>query len=163
MPFCPNCGVEVSEDCVFCPNCGYNLKPYQAASKVRPTGVTVLAILQVINGVIAIIAGLVFIFMYTFISGVVPHEVPQFMGMLSGLFGLIGGLFIFLGVLGFVIAYGYLKGKGWAWTIGLIFAVLGVIGGLISLPSGVITILINGLIIYYLTRPHVKEFFGKAT
>ncbi len=26
MPFCPNCGKEVSEDAKFCPQCGQNLK-----------------------------------------------------------------------------------------------------------------------------------------
>jgi hypothetical protein len=26
MPFCPNCGKEVSEDTKFCPQCGQNLK-----------------------------------------------------------------------------------------------------------------------------------------
>ena len=46
-----------------------------------------------------------------------------------------------------VLPYGLLKGKGWAWTVGgLLFA--------LSIPIGLV-------FLYYLTRPHVKAFFGK--
>lgn len=46
-----------------------------------------------------------------------------------------------------ILPYGLLKGEGWAWTIGgMLFA--------LSIPIGLI-------FLYYLTRPHVKEYFGK--
>ena len=47
-----------------------------------------------------------------------------------------------------ILPYGLLKGRGWAWTIGgMLFA--------LSIPIGLI-------FLYYLTRPHVKAYFGKT-
>jgi len=42
MPFCPNCGREVSPEAAFCPSCGYNLKstaavPSPAAPAAKPS------------------------------------------------------------------------------------------------------------------------------
>ena len=46
-----------------------------------------------------------------------------------------------------ILPYGLIKGKGWAWTFGgILFA--------LSIPIGLI-------FLYYLTRPHVKAYFGK--
>jgi hypothetical protein len=47
-----------------------------------------------------------------------------------------------------ILPYGFIKGRGWAWTIGgMLYA--------LSIPVGLI-------FLYYLTRPHVKEYFGKT-
>ena len=46
-----------------------------------------------------------------------------------------------------ILPYGFLKGKKWAWTLGGTLFVL-------SLPVGL-------PFLYYLTRPHVKTYFGK--
>jgi len=43
----------------------------------------------------------------------------------------------------------------------MVFAILGIIIGLITLPGGIVRIILDGLIVYYLTRPYVKRFFGK--
>ena len=46
-----------------------------------------------------------------------------------------------------ILPYGLLKGKSWAWTLGgILFA--------LSIPIGL-------MFLYYLTKPHVKAFFGK--
>lgn len=46
-----------------------------------------------------------------------------------------------------ILPYGLLKGKSWAWTLGgMLFA--------LSIPIGLV-------FLYYLTRPHVKAYFGK--
>jgi len=66
-----------------------------------------------------------------------------------------------IGVINFIIAYGFWNGRGWAWTLGLIFSVLSIIIGIISLPGGIPGIIIYALVLYYLTRPYVKRFFGK--
>jgi hypothetical protein len=62
----------------------------------------------------------------------------------------------------FAVAYSYLNGLGWAWGLGLVVAVIGIVLGLPSLPGSIVSILLKVLIIYYLTRPHVKRFFGKG-
>jgi DNA-directed RNA polymerase subunit RPC12/RpoP len=46
-----------------------------------------------------------------------------------------------------ILPYGLIRGSGWAWTFsGILFAM--------SIPIGLI-------FLYYITRPHVKAFFGK--
>jgi len=73
----------------------------------------------------------------------------------------VGGILVVAGVIALGLGYGLWTGKGWAWTLALIFSILGILGGIISLPEGVVSIIIDILIIYYLTRAHVKQFFGK--
>jgi len=46
-----------------------------------------------------------------------------------------------------ILPYGFLKGRGWAWTFGgMLFA--------FSIPVGLI-------FLFYITRPHVKAYFGR--
>jgi predicted membrane protein len=75
--------------------------------------------------------------------------------------GIIGLVLLLIGLFSFVVAYGFWNGLGWAWTIGIILNILGVLSNLASLPGGIFGLLLNGLILYYLTRPHVKRYFGK--
>ncbi|MBO8180513.1 MAG: hypothetical protein H0Z19_08570 [Archaeoglobus sp.] len=76
-------------------------------------------------------------------------------------------LFVVFGLINLVVAYGLWKGASWAWWIFLILLALGIVSSLFMLPQGgvgiaqgIIGIIINGIIIYYITRPHVKEYFG---
>jgi hypothetical protein len=72
-----------------------------------------------------------------------------------------------LGIAFVVISYGLLKGKGWAWTVTVVLSCIGIALGLVSVVTGhldgIINILINAFIFYYIYRPYVKSFFGKAT
>jgi uncharacterized membrane protein (DUF2068 family) len=73
---------------------------------------------------------------------------------------------ILLGFAYFVMAYGLLKGKRWAWTITLILSVIGIILSISTIfvranVGAIIHITINAVVIYYLYRPNVKAFFGK--
>jgi uncharacterized membrane protein (DUF2068 family) len=111
------------------------------SQKHRPLGVTVIAILTVIGGIIFLVSGLALL-----IIG-------------------IGIILLALGIAYLVMAYGLWKGKGWAWTITLILSAIGIIVAVVSIATGnvggIISIIINGVIIYYLYRPNVKAFFGK--
>ena len=82
------------------------------------------------------------------------------------------------------MSYGLLKGKGWAWTITIILIIIGIAIQIVSTSVGsvctassslhntnnatsgivgsIIGIAINIVILYYLYRPHVKAYFGKA-
>jgi len=133
------------------------------STKTRPTGVTILAILEIIGAILSLLGALAF-FALGALVGVVPEA-----GIMGGLFAavgaVVGGLLLILALVGFVLAYGFWTGKGWAWILGIIFSIIGIIIGLVSIignPSSIIGIIINVLIIYYLTRPHVKAWFGKA-
>jgi uncharacterized membrane protein (DUF2068 family) len=77
----------------------------------------------------------------------------------------IGGVLIAIGLAHFVVSYGLLKGKGWAWSIALIVSYIGVVIGIISIIGGnflsIVHLIIDIVIIWYLYRPDVKAYFGK--
>jgi len=85
---------------------------------------------------------------------------------LGGFLAIIGGVVIIVALLDLVLAWGLWTGKGWAWIVTLIFAVLGILFSLVSvIRGGIVAILILALdiiIIYYLFTPHVKAFFGEG-
>ena len=114
---------------------------YMESQKHRPLGVTLIAILTIIGGIIFLASGLVL--------------------LLIG----IGIILLALGIAYLVMAYGLWKGKGWAWTITLILSAIGIIVAIVSVAAGnvsaIISIIIQGIVIYYLYRPNVKAFFGK--
>lgn len=121
----------------------------------RPFGVTIIAILIIIAGVISLLIGI----------GSVA------IGPLIGLvFVVTGAISLALGVAYLVMAYGLWKGKGWAWTISTIVLFIGIVIDIISLPrrsagdivSSIVSVAINAVILYYLFRPHVKAYFGKT-
>jgi uncharacterized membrane protein (DUF2068 family) len=90
-------------------------------------------------------------------------HIPRLFG---GLLSVIGGVLIIVALLDVVFAWGLWNGKGWAWLLALIFAALGILFSLVSLIRGglgsIIVLVIDAVIVYYLTRPNVKAFFGEA-
>jgi hypothetical protein len=117
-------------------------------ARVRPMGVTILAVLSAIGGVLSLLGGL-------------------------GLFAL--GLVIFavlllaIGALDLAFAYGAWTLKPWAWILGIAVAGLGIALALVNyvtiapdISSLIISIAINGVILYYLMTPPVKAAFGRA-
>jgi hypothetical protein len=63
----------------------------------------------------------------------------------------------------FGLAYGIWRGRGWAWTWLFIACVINLVAsvGEIVVGIGLVGIVIYPIMIYYLTRPHVKSYFGK--
>jgi multisubunit Na+/H+ antiporter MnhG subunit len=164
------CGSQVNEETRFCPKCGCDLKASIAAQpqygyepvKQRPTGVTILAVLQVLGGLIFFGLGVLLMAVAGLIglAGLTDTTVfPAFIG--SAIIGIIGIIMLVIGILGFAVAYGYWNGLGWSWTLGVAITVIGVIISIPSLPQGIIGLAIEALIIYYLTRSNVKSWFGK--
>jgi|SRR5437879_2597793 hypothetical protein len=159
--------------------------------KHRPLGVTIIAILTIIEGILLLLGGVSLIAVGALIS-VAPHTttanillVPQFFGVIPAA---IGTVLLEIGIAYLVMFYGLLKGKGWAWTITIILVVIGIAIQIISTTSaavfsaslvssslsnnvntflsgiigGIIAIAINVVVVYYLYRPNVKAYFGKA-
>jgi len=136
--------------------------------KKRPAGVTVVAILEVLGGISGLVLGNIVMLILATMSGEgggVTGPVVSGFGILEGFFqvGLFGGILFIVGIADFFIAYGLLEGSNWAWTLCLVFAIIGIaLGIVLLLPLGIIPIIADAVIAYYLTRPHVKQFFGKA-
>ncbi len=94
----------------------------------------------------------------------VPPAVPQ--SLLGGIGIAIGAVLLAIAIVSFVVAYGLLKGLGWAWTVTVILSIISIVLNVLSIAAGnlasIISIIISGIILYYLYRPHVKAYFGKG-
>jgi len=129
----------------------------------RPAGVTILAILEILIGIAGLLISLAIIGL-----SALATAIPT-IGSIVGTIGLvIGGIALFFSMIWFATGVGFLHGRGWAWTLGMVFSVLSLLGAVAALAIGVITGAIVGiffwsLMIYYLTRNHVKVFFGKGS
>jgi hypothetical protein len=124
----------------------------------RPLGVTIVAILMIIEGIFLILGG---------ISGI---AVGGIMADESGIGGAIiaaSSVGLALGIAGLFIAWGLISGKGWAWIITIIITIIMAIVNIISIASGryehIFGLIINGVILYYMYRPQVKAYFGRTS
>jgi uncharacterized membrane protein HdeD (DUF308 family) len=149
--------------------------------KLRPLGITIIAILTIIDGIAFLASGIAAVTVAPFLFGVdinnnnvLPATGTSTLGsvtipdtLLVGMSVVTGVAILTLGIAYFVVAYGLLKGKGWAWTVTVVLCCIGIVLGLVSVLTGhldgIFNILINGFIFYYIYRPYVKSFFGKAT
>jgi uncharacterized membrane protein (DUF2068 family) len=77
----------------------------------------------------------------------------------------VGAVLVAVGIGYFVVSYGLLKGRGWAWSITLILSYIGIAIGIASIVMGnffsIVHLIINIVIIWYLYKSQVKSFFGK--
>jgi hypothetical protein len=133
-----------------------------APATARPTGITILAILSAIGGVLTILAGIAAIGLGGL--GAAATGEASFFG-LGVVFGIIA---LALGIASLAFAFGAWTLQPWAWSLGvilqganIIFAVVAVIGGS-DITSQIIGVAIAGIILYYLMQPNIKAAFGKA-
>lgn len=154
----------------------------------RPMGVTIIAILRIIGGVILLLGGIGLVTIAPFVgqlnvnttSSTTDNGVPvtpygaginlsnnntSFL-FFAAFIGVIGSILIVLGIASFVVAWGLLKGKAWAWTVTIIITIISLVFNALSIVSGnigaIVGIIIDGVIIYYLYRPNVKSYFGRV-
>jgi len=115
----------------------------------RPLGVSLLALVFALLGVVIFLFGVVFL--------TVPLFLPEAQPWMVRLFGL---LFVVWAVFQFFLSYGLWNGRRWAWWMALALSGLSALLGLASLPASLIFTMLSILTIYYLTRRHVREFFN---
>ena len=130
----------------------------QGGMASRPTGVTVLAVLAAIGGIFGVLAGLGLLGLGSFVA---------FSTGLGGLALIFGLLILVLGVAELALAYGFWNLRPWAWQYGLLLAVLSVVLNVIELVLGyttftsvIVSLVISGIIVYYLNTPEVRRAFG---
>src|SRR2546427_12711506 len=89
----------------------------------RPIGITLLAIIQILIGVLGLLVSLAIIGL-----GALFSTLPA-VGTLIGTVGVvIGGVFLFFSLIWLATRVGFLHGHGWAWTLGMIFTDLSILG-----------------------------------
>jgi hypothetical protein len=176
--------------------------------QLHPTGVTIIAILSIIGGIILLLGGIAFVAAGIALSSLPPSafedenltaddsDIDDLSGIPPSLVVggpiAIGSVMIAIGIVPFIVAYGLLKGMRWAWTVTIVLSIISIVLsvittiatvqallwlglGIILLPAETIDsspqpppfgaiaiIIISGVIIYYLYRPNVKAYFGKA-
>ncbi|MEA1999603.1 MAG: hypothetical protein U9N61_09840 [Euryarchaeota archaeon] len=139
----------------------------------RPLGVTILAILAFIGAIVG------------FCSLIALLSSDMYLYMTSYFLRIMWIKSIIMAILLLSLAYGFLKGLRWSWFLGMIMLVIGIIlqvrgtliffgtlssyssPGEIFMPYSIVVyivplviLVIYGLILFYLTRPHVKTYFG---
>jgi len=128
----------------------------------RPIGITLLAIVQILIGVLGLLASLAIIGVAALFS-----TLPQVGSLISTVGIVIGGVFLFFSLIWLATGVGFLHGRGWAWTLGMIFTVLSILGAAYVAFTGLYqagyALVFWIIMVIYLTRSHVKVFFGKGT
>jgi uncharacterized membrane protein (DUF2068 family) len=88
----------------------------------------------------------------------------------GSIFTVLGAVLIPLGIASLVVSYGLFKAKRWAWYVAVVLSIIGIVVNVISLVTanmGAITgalvdIAINAIVLYYLSRRNVRQYFGKV-
>jgi hypothetical protein len=119
----------------------------------RPIGVTALAMLYGLIGLIVIVVG-------GAMSGISMGPVKGFSNfpLPLGLLTIAGGVCLF------AFAYGAWGLKPWAWGLGIaIMIVVPALDLVLAGTNGIGMIVVAAFIIVYLLQPHVREAFGRGS
>ena len=118
---------------------------YSAPSGERPLGVTIIAVLNILGGLLSIFGG------FTSLT----------LGLALGPFGflliILGAIILFLGIINLIIGWGLWSLKSWAWMAALIINIINLILNVLSyswLPA-----IINLIVILYLQQGDIKSRF----
>ena len=109
-----------------------------AGNGPRPLGVAILAILQILTGIVYLVGG-----------GVLSAALA-ILG--TGFASLLGGIFVIIGIIEIIIGLALFTGKSWARILVLIGAIIDLIGFPIGTIFGII-------LLVYFTRPKVVAYF----
>jgi hypothetical protein len=153
--------------------------PPPIQQKSRPGGVTLIAILEGIVSLFMLFAGIAVMGISILLAAggwdLIPEaelaealeqmpwastftSIPLITLTTTILIG-IGLSLVILAVLGFIMTWGLWSGKSWARIITMILAVISIVTSILSLPGSLVSILINIVILYYLTRPHIQAYY----
>jgi len=126
----------------------------------RPTGITVMAVLSAIGGVLGLLASVALLGLGAAVTAT---------SGLGGLAFVAGIIVLAYSVLSLILAYGFWTLKPWGWPLGIGVQVLGIIQAVLQFLDNstnvvglVISLAIAGVILWYLNQPHVKAAFGRA-
>jgi hypothetical protein len=139
----------------------------------RPTGVTVIAVLDFIGGALCAILGLLAFAGGSMLSSIFSQAgAGAGSGIMAGIGAIIGVVFLAIAALVIIAGVGLLKLKGWGRIIQIILAVLGVIGGIKNFATGGLSVGGTSLVIeiaqfayivwvlWYMFTPGVKQAFA---
>jgi hypothetical protein len=138
----------------------------------RPTGATVIAIIEAILGVLGALAALVLVGFGSIAGGLGGLSDVEggaaVGGLLAGLGFFFGIILALIAILYFAIAYGVWNGRSWAWMLGVVVSIIAIVFGVLGLTGSVSAINLVQLalpivVLYYLWQPDVKRWLGRPT
>jgi len=150
----------------------------EKAKAERPLGITILAVLGIIGGILAFIGGITMAVASTMVNN--PDirdmirdamisagitDVDAVLEILATVLIVAGAIIVIMGLVGIVISWGFWTGKQWAWIVGVIFYIVGTVISVVGMVwslTNVIGVIIGVVILYYLFRSNVKAWFGKT-
>ena len=134
----------------------------------RPMGVTILAILAFVGGILGICGGLSGIVGASFLGGLAASAGASNVTALGGMLVVYSIIAVAFAVADLVFGFGAWTLKPWAWMLGMVlfglnivYQLVAVIAGWSTLGGVLISVVIAGVIIYYLLTPEVKKAFGR--
>jgi hypothetical protein len=144
-----------------------------------PSAIKIVTILAIVNGIILLVGGLITIY---FIPTIITSQLrnitnltevnqlhPQISSGVSGtilsIIYIIALVSIALGGAWFCLAWSMYDSKQWAWLTTVILSIITIIFSILSIGDivNITTLIISGLILYYMYRPYVKSYFGRVT
>ncbi len=182
MSFCSKCGSEIGPEMNFCGRCGSPVnfgpgtapqapptsrwsKPDDSLARVRPTGITLLAVCSFV--ITIIMFGLLGVMVYAVsqVNSAILGQIGfQFLNYVTGVgtyIALAEGFFGSVGIAYLITGVGFIKGLKFAWYLGIIDAIFWIIS-LTLLGAGIgliFGLILGGLVLYYLTRKRVRIWF----
>ena len=144
-----------------------------------PSVIKIVTILAIVNGIILLVGGLITIY---FIPTIITSQLrnitnltevnqlhPQISSGVSGtilsIIYIIALVSIALGGAWFCLAWSLYDSKQRAWLITVILSIITIIFSILFIGDivNITTLIISGLILYYMYRPYVKSYFGRVT
>ena len=156
--------------------------------KRRPFGVSLISIFNILVGLVMVVLfaiyygtgyGLAYQGLAQQDIGTTLKEKPL-LPLAVSFFVLIAGYSLHRGILAFITAYGLWKGHSWAWWFAVILQSVEILTSILAMPfafaryliasslqqtiymgspSAIGSIIISVVILLYMFRPHVKEYF----
>ena len=128
----------------------------------RPTGLTILALLFIIAGAFSLLGGI------TTLETAIAQASGPILTELQALFIPLG--IEILCIASFVVALGLFTVRSWwVWLVAVVLSTIGLVVNIVSLvvpnmftmAGALVGIAINAIVLYYLSRRNVRQYFGK--
>jgi hypothetical protein len=132
------------------------------STAARPTGVTILAVLAAIGGILGLLGGVALLGLGGIAAGATGNAAFFGLGAFAGIIS------VAIAIASLAFAYGAWMLQPWAWSLGVVLQLVSLVWAVLLIVSGGeifsqgISIVIAGIILYYLNQPHVKAAFGRA-
>jgi hypothetical protein len=143
----------------------------------RPTGVTIIAVLDFIGAAFAVIGAVLAFFFGTMLASFIGAAanangtVAPGAGVMAGIGAVLGVVFLAFAIFAIFVAIGLLKLQNWARITSIVLSALGLLGSFRNIAATfhgggvvvpIIVLAFHIWVIWYLLQPNVKAAFGQT-